>query len=218
MTPPGPIAIIGGTGKEGRGLAARWSRAGVEVVLGSREETRAAAAAAEVAAVSGGAVSGAENVAAAGVAALAVLATPYAGLDDTLPACAAALDGKLVVSAVIPLLFQDGRIDTVVPDEGSAAERVAALLPGSRVGAAFHNISAPLLLDLDHDLDEDVPVAADAPDDRDTIVALCLALGVRGVAAGGLSLARYLEGFTAVLLSVNRLHKTRAGVRFTGLP
>jgi hypothetical protein len=86
------------------------------------------------------------------------------------------------------------------------------------VGAAFHAISAPLLLDLAHELDEDVPVAADDPADRATIVALSAALGARGVEVGPLRLARYLEGFTAVLLSLNRLHQARAGLRFTGLP
>jgi len=218
MMLPIPVAVLGGTGKEGKGLAARWSRAGLEVVLGSRDAARAEAAAAEVRELSGGRVTGAANAEAAARGGLAVLATPYDGVAPTVEACREALAGKLVVSAVIPLRFDDRGPTVERVDEGSAAELVARLLPDSRVGAAFHAISAPLLLDLDHGLDEDVPVAADAAADRAVIVELCGALGARGVEVGPLRLARYLEGFTAVLLSLNRLRKARAGLRFTGLP
>ena len=212
-----PIAILGGTGKEGRGLAARWSRAGRHVVIGSRDPERAAAAAAEVAALSGGGVVGMGNAAACAAADIAVLTTPFDGLDGTLSEHAGALAGKLVVSAVIPLQVVDGRFGTIDVPEGSAAELVAARLPQSRVATAFHNISYKLLLDLQHPLDEDVPVAADEEADRALVVELCRDLGARGVPVGPLSLARYLEGYTAVLLTINRLHKTQAGIRFTGL-
>jgi NADPH-dependent F420 reductase len=213
-----PVAILGGTGKEGRGLAARWSRAGRRVVIGSRDPARATAAAAEVAALSGGEVAGADNGEACSAAGIVVLATPFGGLEETVALHAGVLAGKLVVSAVIPLQVVDGRFGTIPIVEGSAAELVAARLPQSRVAAAFHNISYKLLMDLDHSLDEDVPVAADAENDRDLVLGLCRDIGARGVAVGPLSLARYLEGYTAVLLTVNKLHRTQAGIRFTGLP
>lgn len=212
------MAILGGTGKEGRGLGARWARAGRRVVIGSRDTLRAAAAAAEVAALSGGEVAGVENAVACAAADIVILATPFDGLDATVTKHAEALRGKLVVSAVIPLRVVNGNFGTVPVPEGSAAELVAARLPGGRVATAFHNISYRLLVDLDHSLDEDVPVAADAEADREVVLGLCRDLGARGVAVGPLSLARYLEGYTAVLLTVNKLHRTQAGIRFTGLP
>jgi len=212
------VAILGGTGKEGRGLGARWARAGRRVVIGSRDTLRAAAAAAEVAALSGGEVAGVENAVACAAADIVILATPFDGLDATVTKHAEALRGKLVVSAVIPLRVVNGNFGTVPVPEGSAAELVAARLPGGRVATAFHNISYRLLVDLDHSLDEDVPVAADAEADREVVLGLCRDLGARGVAVGPLSLARYLEGYTAVLLTVNKLHRTQAGIRFTGLP
>jgi NADPH-dependent F420 reductase len=212
-----PVAILGGTGKEGRGLAARWSRAGRRVVIGSRDPERAVAAAAAVAALSGGEVAGVDNAEACAAADTVVLATPFEGLDATVTTHAGALRGRLVVSAVIPLQVVDGGFGTIPVPEGSAAELVAARLPGSRVAAAFHNISYKLLMDLDHTLDEDIPVAADAEADREVVLELCRDLGARGVAAGPLSLAHYLEGFTAVLLTLNKLHRSQAGIRFTGL-
>ena len=218
MTPPRSIALLGGTGPEGRGLAARWSRAGVEVVLGSRDAARAEAAAAEVGGLSGRPVAGATNAEAAARAEVAVLTTPYDGLEATLEACRGGLRGKLVVSAVIPLLRDAHGIGMIPITEGSAAAVAARLLPESRVGAAFHSISAPNLVNLEHELDEDVPVAADDPADRTVMVAMSEALGARGVEVGGLRLAGYLEGFTVVLISLNRLRKARAGLRFSGLP
>ncbi|MEA2646918.1 MAG: 8-hydroxy-5-deazaflavin:NADPH oxidoreductase [Chloroflexota bacterium] len=212
------IAILGGTGKEGRGLAARWARAGREVLIGSRDADRATSAAAEVAALAGGSVAGSDNAGAAAAAGIVVLATPYSGLEQTITPLRAELEGKLVVSAVIPLQVAEGRFSVLDVPAGSAAALVAAALPGSRVGAAFHNVSAKVLIDLEHALDEDIPVAADDEADRATIIELCADLGARGVPVGGLALARYLEGFTAVLLSVNKLHRSQAGIRFTNLP
>ena len=86
------------------------------------------------------------------------------------------------------------------------------------MAAAFHNVSAVHLRNLEHQLDEDIPVAADSEADRGVVVGLCADLGAHGVGVGPLRLARYLEGFTAVLLTINKLHRTQAGIRFTGLP
>jgi NADPH-dependent F420 reductase len=212
------IAILGGTGKEGRGLAARWTRAGHSVTIGSRDAGRAAGVAVELTKLAGARVEGATNVDAAANAQIAVVTTPFEGAADTAEAAAAQLAGKLVVSAVVPMRIIDGRFAIEEVPEGSAAQQLAGRLPESRVGAAFHTVSAKLLLDLGHDLDEDVPVAADDDADSETILGLCADLGAHGVVVGPLSLAHYIESQTAVLASVNKLHRSQAGIRFTGLP
>lgn len=211
------IAILGGTGKEGRALALRWARAGRAVVLGSRDASRAGKAAAEVAAGSGGSVTGMANADACAAAGVVVAATPFDGLEETISACAAQLRGKLVVSAVIPLLVEEGRFTVRQVAAGSAAQLVAAAAPGCRTAAAFHNVSCKILADLSHAIEEDVPFAC-GTEDVETVRGLCADLGARGVHVGGLHLATYLEGYTAVLLTVNRLYRTQAGIRFTGLP
>lgn len=212
--PPASVAVLGGTGKEGRGLALRWARAGIEVFLGSRDPARAAATAEEVAHATGGRVHGLANSDAAASAEVAVATTPYEGMAATLESCREALSGKLLVSAVVPMQVVEGRFSNRVLEKGSAAEEAASILTGSRVAAAFHSVSASTLARLDHDLDEDVPVAADEPADRETVAALCAAIGMRAVAAGPLSLARYIEGLTPLIVSINRLNKVNAGIRF----
>ncbi|MFN2463124.1 MAG: NADPH-dependent F420 reductase [Candidatus Dormibacteria bacterium] len=214
---PASVAILGGTGKEGRGLAMRWSRAGRTIVLGSRDAERAAVAAEEVAAASGGPVRGMANGDACEAADLVVVATTFDGLEDTMRACAAKLEGKLLVSAVIPLKVEEGRFGVIPVPQGSAAQLAATLAPGARVAAAFHNVSHKLLADLDHAIDEDIPFAA-SDEDAATVGRLCADIGARGVHVGGLHLAPFLEGYTAVLLSVNRRYRTQAGIRLTGLP
>ena len=211
------IAIVGGTGKEGKALARRWSNAGREVILGSRDPARAEAAAAEVAAATGGRVRGLGNTEACAAGDLVVLATPFDGLAAIVAEVAAELAGKLVVSAVIPLEVTEGRFTCRLVPEGSAAQLVAARAPGARVAAAFHNVSHKILADLDHQIEEDIPFTA-ADEDVVAVRALCAGVGARGVHVGGIHLAPYLEGYTAVLLSVNRLYRTQAGIRFTGLP
>ncbi|HEV3234211.1 MAG TPA: NADPH-dependent F420 reductase [Candidatus Dormibacteraeota bacterium] len=212
------IAIIGGTGKEGRGLAARWARAGHRVLVGSRDPDRARQAAADLAELVGAGVEGGGNADVAAGAEIVVLATPFEGVLDTVGGFEGALAGKLVVSAVVPMRFVDGRplIDEV--PEGSAAQAVAARLPRSRVAAAFHTVSAKSLLDIDHALDEDVAIVADDQADREVVLGLCADIGARGVVAGPLSLAHYVECQTAVLASLNKLNRTQSGLRFTGLP
>jgi NADPH-dependent F420 reductase len=210
------IAILGGTGREGRGLARRWSHAGRAVILGSRDPERAAAAAAEVAAGTGGEVRGMGNADACAAADLVVVATTFEGLEDTISACADQLAGKLVVSAVIPLQVSEGRFTMRPVAHGSAAQLTAALAPAARVAAAFHNVSHKILADLGHQIEEDIPFAAPG-EDAAALNALCADMGARGVHVGELHLAPYLEGYTAVLLSMNRRYKIEAGVRFTGL-
>jgi 8-hydroxy-5-deazaflavin:NADPH oxidoreductase len=211
------IGIVGGTGKEGSALARRWSQAGREVIVGSRDPARAEAVAEEVAAVTGSQVRGLGNADACAAAGIVVVATPFEGLAETITGCAAQVAGKLVVSAVIPLQVTDGRFTCQLVPEGSAAQLVAARAPQARVAAALHNVSHQILADLGREIEEDIPFTA-GDQDVDAVRALCADLGARGVHVGGLHLAPYLEGYTAVLLSVNRLYRTQAGVRFTGLP
>jgi NADPH-dependent F420 reductase len=214
---PESVAILGGTGREGRGLAARWARAGRAVVLGSRDPERALTAAAEVSASAGGVVRGLANAEACAAAEVVVVATPFDGLAPTITACASGLGGKLVISAVIPLQVSEGRFSVRTVEAGSAAQLVAAAAPRARVAAAFHNVSSRILADLDHVIEEDIPYACEEGDSA-ALRALCEDLGARGVRVGELHLAPYLEAYTAVLLSVNRLYRTQSGVRFTGLP
>jgi NADPH-dependent F420 reductase len=211
------IGIVGGTGKEGSALARRWSHAGREVILGSRDQTRAEAVAQEVASATGGRVRGLGNADACAAADIVVVATPFDGVAETIAGCSAELAGKLVVSAVIPLQVSDGRFTCQLVPEGSAAQLVAVLAPQARVAAAFHNVSYRILADLAREIEEDIPFTADDAD-VEAVRSLCAGIGARGVHVGGLHLAPYLEGYTAVLLSVNRLYRTQAGVRFTGLP
>ncbi len=224
------IAIVGGTGPEGRGLATRFALAGHAVVLGSRDRERAAAAAADVMAVVTGAaptdqprgtVSGASNaeaVDAVGLDGLVVLTVPFEAHRATLESLAPALAGMIVVDAVVPVRFERGPRPVEVP-EGSAAEQAAALLPGARVVAAFHNIAAEALLDPSRVLHEDVLVASDHAEATAVVSALVAEIAsLRAVNAGPLRFARYLEGLTVLLIGINGRYKTRSGVRIEGLP
>ena len=210
------ISVLGGTGALGRGLAARLSRAGYPVVLGSRDPGRARAAAAEIAELAGpgATVDGASNEEASAAAEVVLLATPWDESGESVAALADALAGRLVVSCINPLGFDAQGPFGIPVAAGSAAEQVAGLLPGSTVAAAFHHLSAPSLLRLDRDLSgEDVLVCSDDDAARSRVAELAGAVtGRRGVEVGALRQARQLEPFTAVLIAVNKRYKTRAGV------
>lgn len=215
------VAIMGGTGPLGKGVAARLARAGVEVALGSRNPERARAAAEEVRGWLGddapevGAGGNAEVVAAADVVLVAV---PYEGLEAIIEQLAEELDGRLVVSAVNPLTFDDRGPVPITVEEGSAAERIAARCPGARVVAALHSVSSRELKRLERPLDDDVPVLGDDEDAVAEVVTLLARIdGCRPVAAGPLRLSRIAEDLTCLLLSVNRRHQAHVGVRFTRL-
>ena len=213
------IAVIGGTGPQGMGLAYRLAHAGHEVILGSRSDERARLAADEVSArLSGGAVAGATNLEAARKADIALLAVPYDGHDELVASLSDGLDGKIVISCVNPLGFDKRGAYGLDVEAGSAAEAAAALLPTSRVVGAFHHLSAVLLIG-DAPLDEDVLVCGDDVEAKGVVIELAAAVtGRPGVDAGKLRLARQLEPLTAVLISINRVYKTHAGIRVTGLP
>jgi NADPH-dependent F420 reductase len=215
------IAVIGGTGPQGKGLGYRWARHGHRVVLGSRSSDRARGAAAEVAArVDGAQVSGATNEEAAAGADVVVLAVPYEGHDELVAGLAGSLAGRIVVSCVNPLGFdKQGPYGLDVPG-GSAAETAAALVPAARVVGAFHHVSAPSLWGEEDYLDhEDVLVCGDDADAKAVVVELARAVTSRdGVDAGRLRMARQLEPWTAVLISINKRYRTRSGTSISGLP
>ncbi|WP_340540518.1 NADPH-dependent F420 reductase [Nocardioides sp. GXZ039] len=217
------IAVIGGTGPQGKGLGYRFAKHGHDVVIGSRSAEKAVPVAAEVterlSGVEGaGEVSGAANADAVAQADVVLLAVPYDGHDELVAALP--LAGKTVISCVNPLAFDKrgahGRI--VNGGEGSAAESAQELAPEATVVGAFHNVSAVLLWGDDDYLDEDVLVVGDVVEAKEVAMDLAESVtGRRGIDAGKLRLARQLEPFTAVLISINRKYKTHAGVRISGL-
>ncbi|MSQ41484.1 MAG: NADPH-dependent F420 reductase [Dehalococcoidia bacterium] len=216
------IALIGGTGPEGRGLATRFALAGHGVVIGSREAGRGVAVAAALTAGLGarthGTLSGATNADAVAAADLVVITVPYEGHRDTLEALREALAGKLVVDTVVPVRFDRGPRPVEVA-EGSATEQAAALLPTSRVVGAFHNLPAEVLLDPTLPLDADVLVTgADAEAKRVVCELAEQIAGVRAVDAGPLRFSRFVEGITVLLIGINARYQAHSGVRIQGLP
>jgi len=213
------IAIIGGTGPEGRGLGLRFAMAGHAVVLGSRDAGRATAAAQELLALWPGlSVAGAPNAAAANTAEWVVLSTPYDGLAPTVQALTPSLAGKLVISVVSALTFQGGHPRPIEVPEGSAAQQVAGLLPASQVVSAFHHVSAHDLLAPGTEVEGDVIVCGDADEAKGQVMTLVEQVrSLRAVDGGGLDNSRHSEALTALLLDLNRRYKTRTAVRLLGL-
>ncbi|TYK48050.1 NADPH-dependent F420 reductase [Actinomadura decatromicini] len=212
------IGILGGTGDQGKGLARRFALAGHRVTIGSRNAERAQAAAEELAAGGDLPVSGAENPAAASGSDVVIVAVPWDGHKATLESVRAELAGKVVVDCVNPLGFEKGKGAFALPvEEGSAAQQAAAVLPDSRVVAAFHHVSAKLLLDPEVDgMELDVLVLGDDREATDLVQALAGRIpGMRGVYGGRLHNAHQVEAFTANLISINRRYKAHAGLRVT---
>lgn len=209
------IAVLGGTGPQGRGLALRWAVAGQQVVIGSRDPARAQQTADEL----GHGITGAGNLQAAQQGDIVLVAVPYDGHAALLADVAPALAGKILIDCVNPLGFdKQGAFALPVP-EGSAAQQAAAVVPDARVVAAFHHVSAVLLEDLDHELDIDILVLSEDREAADEVIALAgLVAGMRGVFAGRLRNAHQVEALTANLISINRRYKIHAGIRVTDLP
>jgi NADPH-dependent F420 reductase len=220
------IAVVGGTGPQGRGLGYRFARHGHTVVFGSRSAEKGAAVADQVnerlrADGLPGAVetTGTSNAEACEAADVVLLAVPYDGHDELVKELAGGLAGKTVISCVNPLGF-DKQGPYGLDLERSAAESAAAIVPEAHVVGAFHHVSAPLLWGeaeyLDH---EDVLVCGDDPDAKAVAIELARPVtGHPGVDAGRLRLARQLEPLTAVLISINKRYKTRSGIAISGLP
>lgn len=207
------IAVIGGTGDQGRGLAYRWANAGLRVIVGSREVARAEAAAAEL----GLGVRGMANADAAAAADVVLIAVPWAGHDATVESLAAVLAGKVVIDCVNPLGFdKQGAFVLDVP-AGSASQRAQELLPAAVVVGAFHNVSAVELSDSAKDtVAGDVLVLGDNREATDVVQALANIIpGMRGLFAGRLRNARQVEGLTANLIAMNRRYKAHASVSIT---
>jgi 8-hydroxy-5-deazaflavin:NADPH oxidoreductase len=206
------IGIIGGTGEQGRGLAQRFAASGLRVTVGSRDADRAQ----EVTASMPG-VRGTDNRTCAQDCDIAIIAVPWAAHADTIAPLADVLADKVVVDCVNPLGFDaKGAFALDVP-EGSAAAQAAALLPDSVVTAAFHHVSAVLLLDDElESIDTDVLVLGDDRAATDLVAALAAKIpGVRGIYGGRLRNAGQVEAFTANLISMNRRYKAHAGIRVT---
>jgi NADPH-dependent F420 reductase len=195
------------------------ARAGHVVVVGSRSAARAEEAVEELSQIVPGAeILGAENPAAAREGEIVVLTLPYAGVADTLPPLRDVVRDKIVVSAIAPVEFREGRPVALRVEAGSAAQEVQALLPEARVVSAFQTIDAHRLQDLDSPLDTDIIVCSDDVEARRTVVRLASSLpGVRGLSGGRLSSSRYVEEVTALLITVNRIYKVHSGFRLTGI-
>jgi len=212
------IGLLGGTGPEGKGLAARFARAGLEVMIGSRTTDRGRAAAEEVSLSSGTRVKGGSNLETAQVAEIVVVTVPYEGMRDTLVALEPELRGKIVVSAVVPLQFSRARISALDVPSGSAAQEAQSALPSSQVTAAFHNLPASHLLDVGRPIDGDVVICADDETALQETLALAERIeGVRGVKGGPLANSRLVEHLTALILNVNRIYKAETHIKFVGL-
>jgi NADPH-dependent F420 reductase len=212
------IAILGGTGKEGAGLGARWALAGHSLIIGSRDAERARAKAAELRERTQKlAIIGHSNLDAARLGEVVVLALPAIGLEATLRPLAEACRGKVVVSTVVPLTFGGPRLFTP-PAAGSSAEEAQALLPEAKVVAAFHHIAAHELAETEHAIECDLLMCGADAGAKAVVTELGVSMGLRTVDVGPLGNAGPLEGITAVLATINRRYKLKnSGIKITGL-
>lgn len=211
------IAILGGTGDQGRGLAFRFAMAGHQVIIGSRRAERAQEAADGLGADLP--ASGADNATAAADGDVVIVAVPWDGHRDLLASLRSTLAGKIVVDCVNPLGFDERGPYALPVEEGSAAQQAEAVLPDSRVVAAFHHVSAVSLLDpAVEKVDLDVLVLGDDREATDLVRGLAERIpGVRGIYGGRLRNAHQVEALTANIIAINRRYKVHAGLRVTDL-
>ena len=221
--PESPVCIVGGTGALGFGLALRFGLAGVPIVIGSRDADRAEEAAERAAEhVPRGSFTGLENAEAVKDAEIVVLSVPFRNQSETLTNLKGALrPEQLLVDATVPLAAAvSGKATrTLGVWQGSAAQQAQEMAPdGVRVVSAFHTVSAALLTDLDHELDEDVLICGDRREDKAKVAELVDAIdGLRPVDCGPLEMARIVEQLTPLIISINVRNKVRAGIKITGL-
>jgi NADPH-dependent F420 reductase len=212
------IAVLGGTGKEGKGLAYRWAKAGYRVLIGSRSPDKAIAAAAEIAQLLDGAssIGGMSNLEAAREANIAVLTVPYAAHRETLESVKDALKDKLLIDVTVPLV-PPKTSKVQMPPAGSAAQEAKQILgEGVEVAAAFQNISHEHLLKGD-DVECDVLVTGSSKDTRAEVLKLVAAAGLTGWDAGPIENSVVIEGLTSVLININKQYgSTHAGIKITG--
>ncbi|MDX2704519.1 NADPH-dependent F420 reductase [Streptomyces sp. PA03-6a] len=216
------IAVVGGTGPQGKGLALRFARAGHRVVVGSRSAERAEETASLIRHRAGTTVDvcGLDNRAAVVAADVVLLAVPWAGHGELVTDLAPDLAGKLLISCVNPLGFDKHGPYGLAVKEGSAAEQAQQLVPDAVVVGAFHHLSAVTLWEEDGLLDhEDVLVCGDDLAAKAEVADLAATItGRPGIEAGALRNARQLEPLTAVLIGINRRYKTRSGLAISGIP
>jgi len=216
------LAVVGGTGDLGSGLALRWAMAGYRVIIGSREREKSTAACGElrrVIAERGGdptLLSDMDNAGAAAAADIVVLTVPFGHQQSTLGAVKEQLSGKILIDVTVPLM--PPKVGTVqLPSAGSAGQAAQALLGDSvKVVSAFQNVAADHLKS-NHDLDCDVLVCGNDPEARAAVVKLVHACGMRGFQAGPIQNAAAAEALTSVLITINRQFKCHAGIRLTGV-
>jgi NADPH-dependent F420 reductase len=213
------IAVLGGTGAEGGGIAFRLAAAGHAITIGSREGTKAQIAAAELSAALKLPCTGADNRTAATGAEIVFLTVPYAAQKSTIAGLADALHGKILVDATVPL--QPPKVGRVqLPEGGSAVAAVQALLGADvRVVSAFQNVSAHHLKDLNHAIDCDVLVCGDDRAACETVIGLASDMRLRAIYAGPIANSAAAEALTSLLITINRQYKVpAAGIRISGLP
>jgi hypothetical protein len=211
------VGILGGTGPAGRGVALRLASAGFDVVIGSRDTSRAIDVAKSLHARLDGDIKGSSNEVAA-VCDIVVVATPWDSAVATVTTLRAQLAGKIVISMVNALTREGRELLPLYPPRGSMAAQLAFALPESRVVGAFHHLPAAQMQDLDSGLAADVLIFSDHADALDHIVDIVNVMpGLRAVAAGSMSLASPIEAFTAVCISVNIRHKAHSYVKLAGL-
>ena len=217
-----PLAFLGGTGPEGKGLALRLALAGETVIIGSRDAERARAAAEQLVAVEDGVrikCAGADNLEAASQAAVAFLTVPYEAQRPLLEQLREPLRGKVVVNVIAPMKFERGRgASALSVAAGSAAEEAQQLLPDSLVVAAFQNVSAEELQDPERVMLGDVVICSDFSDAKSLVSDLTRKIpDLRPVDGGGLANSKYVEQITPLLVNINRIYKIHAGIKIVGL-
>jgi len=213
------IAVLGGSGAEGGGLAIRWAHAGHDVIIGSRTAERAQEAAARIAKHVGKPVAGLANREAAAKAEIVVLAVPFSGQTATATEIAAELAGKILIDVTVPLVPPKvARVQ--LPEGGSAVDALQKKLgAGVKVVSAFQNVSAHQLSEIGHPVDCDVLVCGDDEAARERVIALAHDGGMRAWHAGPLANSAAAEALTSVLISINKRYKVEAGagIRITGI-
>ncbi len=211
------IAIVGGTGKEGHGLALRWARAGHQVAIGSRHAERAREKAAELSALGLGTIEGGDNAAVAAAAEVVLLSIPYAAHTATLQELRAVLQGKIVIDITVPIVPPKVTQVQLPGGQAAALETQEILGPGARVVAGLHHVSSVELGDPGATVESDALICGDDEAARTLVIGLVKELGVRALDAGVLRNAIALESLTPVLLHMNKKYKGHAGVRIVGL-
>jgi NADPH-dependent F420 reductase len=208
---------LGGTGPAGRGVAIRLASAGYDIILGSRDETRAAVTASTLLARGDGVIRGGTNEVAADCE-IVIVATPWDSAIHTVKGLRESLKGKVVISMVNALAREGKELVPLYPPRGSMAAQLAFALPESTIVGAFHHLPAGEMENLDSGLDADVVVFSDSAAARASVVEMVNDMpGLRGVEAGSMSLASAIEAFTAVCISINIRHKAHTYVKLAGL-